>query len=110
MPLLKWLQRLHPVFQLRFASGARAMDATEDLSVGFNTVSDNPAIAMGANRRQRVDRAFKAVEGVVLAANDYFKRLVIFILADFACSHIQTFARRELCGGVHLISETGNSA
>ncbi len=63
------------------------MNAAEDLRVGFDTVSDNPAITMRANRRQCVDRAFEAVEGVVLAANDYFKRLVIFIFANFTCSH-----------------------
>jgi len=63
------------------------MDAAEDLSVCFNAVSDNPAVAMRANRRQRVDRALEAIEGVMLPANDDFKRLVIFIFANFACSH-----------------------
>ena len=64
------------------------MDAAEDLSVGFHAVADHPTVAVRANRRQRVDRALEAVEGVMLPANDYFKRLVIFILANFACSHI----------------------
>ncbi len=63
------------------------MDAAEDLSIGFNAVPDNSTVAMRANRRQRVDRALEAVERVVLPANDHFKRLVIFILANFACSH-----------------------
>jgi hypothetical protein len=75
------------VFQLRFARRPRAMDATENLSVGFNAVSHDPALAMRANRRQRMDRALEAIEGVMLPANDYFKRLVIFIFANFACSH-----------------------
>jgi hypothetical protein len=61
--------------------------ATEDLSVRFNAVSEDPAVAVRANRRERVDRAFKAVEGVMLPANDYFERLVILIFADFTCSH-----------------------
>lgn len=69
------------------------MDAAEDLSVGFNAMSNNPAVAMRANRRQRVYRALEAVEGVVLPANDHFKRLVIFIFANFACSHTQIFSR-----------------
>ena len=63
------------------------MDAAEDLSVCFNAVSDDPAVAMRANGRQRVDRALEAVEGVVFAVNDHFKRLVIFIFTNFACSH-----------------------
>jgi len=81
------LQRLNAIFQLRLARGARAVDAAEDFSVSFNAVSDDSAVAMRANRRQRVDRALEAIEGVMLPANDDFKRLVIFIFANFACSH-----------------------
>jgi hypothetical protein len=65
------------------------MDATEDLSIGFNAVADHPAMAVWANRRERVDRALKAIEGVMLAGNDHLKRLVIFIFANFASSHTQ---------------------
>ncbi len=50
-------------------------------------MSDDPAMAMRANWRERVNRAFEAVERVVLPANDYFKRLVIFIFANFAGRH-----------------------
>jgi hypothetical protein len=80
-------RRLNAVFQLRFAGRTRAMNAAEDLSVGFNAVPDNPAIAMRANRRQRVDRALKAVEGVMFSVNNHLKRLVIFVFANFACTH-----------------------
>jgi hypothetical protein len=66
------------------------MDAAKDLSIGFHAVADHPALAVRANRRERVDCAFKAVEGVMLPSNDYLKRLVIIIFANFACSHIQT--------------------
>jgi len=75
------------VFQFHFASRSRAVDTAENLPVGFNAVSDDSAVAMRANRRQRVDCALKAIEGVMLPANDDFKRLVIFIFANFACSH-----------------------
>ena len=81
------MQRSSAIFQFRSAGFARAVDATEHLSIRFNAVSDDPAIAMRANRRQRVNRAFEAVERVVLPANDYFKRLVIFIFANFAGRH-----------------------
>ena len=64
------------------------MDAAKNLPVRFDAMTNYPAVAVGANRRQRVDRAFEAIEGVMLPANDHFKRLVIFILANFACSHI----------------------
>jgi len=69
------------------------VDATENLSVRFDAVSDYPAVAVRANRRQRVDRALEAIEGVVLPANDYFKHLVIFIFTNLACSHTQIFSR-----------------
>ena len=82
---------LDAVFQLRFPGPARAVDAAENLSVRFNAVSHNSAVAMWTNRRQRVYRAFEAVEGVVFAVNDYFKCLVIFIFTNFACSHTSMF-------------------
>ena len=63
------------------------MDAAKDLSVRFHAVADHPALAVGADRRERVDCALEAIEGVMLAGNDYLKRLVIFIFANFACSH-----------------------
>ena len=67
------------------------MDAAENLSVSFNAVPDDPAVAMCANRRQRVDGALETVEGVVLPADDHFKRLVIFVVANLTCSHTQMF-------------------
>jgi hypothetical protein len=63
------------------------MDTTEDLSVGFHTVPDHPAVTVRANWRQRVDRALEAIKCVVLSGNDHLKRLVIVIFANFAFSH-----------------------
>jgi hypothetical protein len=63
------------------------VDAAEDLSVGFHAVPDDSAVAVRADRRQRVDRAFEAIECVMLSGYDHFKRFVIFIFANFACSH-----------------------
>lgn len=63
------------------------MNAAEDLSVGFHTVPDDSAVAVRAHWCQRVDRALEAIEDVMLAGNDHFKRLVVFIFADFAFSH-----------------------
>lgn len=85
------VQRSSAIFQFRFAVFARAVDATENLSIRFNAVPDNPAIAMRANRRQRVDGALETVESVVLPADDHFKRLVIFVVANLTCSHPQMF-------------------
>ena len=65
------------------------MDTTEDFSVRLDAVADDTAVAVGANRRQRVDRALEAIKGVTFSAHDDFKRLVIFVLANFACRHTQ---------------------
>jgi hypothetical protein len=52
-------------------------------------VADDTAIAVRANRRQRVNCALEAIERVTLSAHDDFKRLVIIVLADFAFRHTQ---------------------
>ena len=67
------------------------MNAAEDFSVGFHTVPNDSTIAMRTDWCQRVDRALETIEGVMLAGYDHFKRLVIFIFANFACSHTQLF-------------------
>jgi hypothetical protein len=82
---------LNSILQRRLAGGTRAMNAAEDLSVGFHTMPHDSTIAVWADRRQRVDRAFEAIECVMLSGYDHFKRLVIFILANFACSHTESF-------------------
>ena len=65
------------------------MDTTEDFSVRFDAVSDDTAIAVRANRREGVDCTLKAIKDVAFSAHDDFKRLVIIVLADFACRHTQ---------------------
>jgi hypothetical protein len=78
---------LNSILQRRFAGGARAMNAAEDLSICLHAMSHDPAIAVWADWRQRVDRAFEAIECVMLSGYDHLERFVIFILANFACSH-----------------------
>jgi hypothetical protein len=70
------------------------VDTAEDFSVRFDAVADDTAVAVGANRRQRVNCALEAIKGVAFSAHDDFKRLVIIVLADFACRHTQ-FGSRE---------------
>ena len=69
------------------------MDAAEDLSIGFHAVADHPTLAARAHRRQRVYRAFEAIERMMLAGNDHFECFVIFILANLACSHTTSLSR-----------------
>ena len=67
------------------------MNATEDLSVRLDAVADDTAIAVRANRRQRVNCALEAIEGVALSGHYDFKRLVIFVFANFAYRHTEIF-------------------
>jgi hypothetical protein len=63
------------------------MDAAEDFVALLHAVSNNPTVAMRANGRECMDRAFETIEGVMLAGHNHFERLVILIFANFACSH-----------------------
>ena len=69
------------------------MDAAEDFAPLLHTVTDDPALAVGANGGQRVDCALEAIEGVVLASDNHLKGLVIFIFTNFACSHTKSLSR-----------------
>jgi hypothetical protein len=86
---------LDAVFQLHCAGRACTVNTTEDLSVCFDAVADYPAIAVRANRGQRVDCAFEAIEGVTLPAHNDFKRLVILVLANFARRHTELLRVRR---------------
>ena len=70
------------------------MDTTEDFSVPFDSMADDAAIAVRANRRQRADCAFEAAEDVTLSAHDHFKRLVILVFANLAFRHTQSVRAR----------------
>ena len=78
---------LSAISQLRLPRGAGAIDAAINFSVLLDPVSDHAAVAVRTMRRQRVDRALEAVEGVMLTFDHNLKRLVVFVLANFACSH-----------------------
>ena len=63
------------------------MDTAKALSISFHAVANYSAVAVRTNRRQRMDRAFEAIEDVMLVGNDHLKRLVVFIFANLASSH-----------------------
>ncbi len=63
------------------------MDAAEDFAALLHAVPNNPAVAVWANWRERMNRALETIEDVMLAGHNHFERLVILIFANFACSH-----------------------
>jgi hypothetical protein len=91
---LHW-QRLDAIFQLRFPGGACTVDTTKNLSVRFHAMADDAAIAVRTNGCQRVNRTLEAVESVTLSSHNDFKRLIVFVLADFACRHTKLLRARD---------------
>jgi hypothetical protein len=63
------------------------MSAAEDLSVGFHSVADDPAMTVRTDWRQRMDCTLEAIERVMFARYDDFKCFVVFVSANFAFSH-----------------------
>ena len=57
---------LNAILQLRCAGLACAVDTTEGLSVRFDAVADDTAVAVRANGRKRVNCALEALEGSML--------------------------------------------
>jgi hypothetical protein len=84
-PAISLTPGLSTAFCQRHARNGRSRKSVPPLRLR----ADDPAVAMRTDRCQRVDRALGAIEGVMLPANDDFKRLVIFVLTNFACSHSQ---------------------
>jgi len=66
-----------------------AMGAAEHTTIRFDAMSDDAAAAVITFWRQRVNRAFKAVERVRLAVHYDMERLVVFISTHFALCHDQ---------------------
>ena len=67
---------LNAILQLCCTRRACAVDTTEDLSVRFDAVADDTAVAVGANGRKRVNCALEAIENVTFPIHDDFKGLV----------------------------------
>jgi putative intracellular protease/amidase len=72
------------------------MGTTVNLAFRLHPVADHPALAMGAARGHRLNRAFEAVEGHGPVALGDTERLVIVVTADFALSHGTLLSKLEV--------------
>src|SRR5437879_6189158 len=70
------------------AAHPRARRTAEHLVVRLDTVADDPATAVLAMRRQRVDRALEAVEDMTATISRHFHDLVVLVLAHLTARHI----------------------
>ena len=64
------------------------MIAAKEGSVFFEPMPNDATFAMTASRCQGMDGAFEAIENVLLAGHNDFKRLVIVVSAVFTCRHV----------------------
>jgi len=54
-----------------------------------------------------MDRALEAIERVMLPGNNHLERFVIFILANFACSHTTSLSQEVPSSVVFFSAATG---
>jgi len=64
------------------------MIAAKEGSVFFEPMPNDATFAMTASRCQGMNGAFEAIENVLLAGHNDFKRLVIVVSAVFTCRHV----------------------
>jgi hypothetical protein len=63
------------------------VDTAEDLFVRFDTVTDDSAVAAGQTDASAWIAHSKLSKVMTLSAHNDVKRLVVFVLANFACRH-----------------------
>ena len=70
-----------------FAGGmSQTVRAAKDFAVGFLAVADDAAPAVGAEWRQKMNRALETVEGVRLAPEDDLERFSVTVATRFTWS------------------------
>jgi hypothetical protein len=67
------------------------MLATEEGALLLESVADNADAALRAGRRQRMNGAFEAVEGMSDPAHTHLERLVVIVPASFTSRHDDLF-------------------
>jgi hypothetical protein len=80
-------RRAEPVAQADDAGHLGAMLTAEERAVLLEPVADDADAAILAGRRQRMDRAFEAVEGMGGAVHAHLERLVVVVAAGFTSGH-----------------------
>src|ERR1051325_4107144 len=87
---------LRVVLHFQHAGHARAIGTTVKRFPGLDTVADDLATTVVADRRELVNRAFEAVKRVTRAGGDDFERHMIVVAAHFAFCHLKvSFSRRS---------------
>src|SRR5262249_15144862 len=77
-----------PIFHVSGGCYSRAVGTAEEKPANLYAVSDHPALAMLANGRDSLNRAFEAIKSMSLPGSDQFKGLVILVTTNLTCGHI----------------------
>jgi hypothetical protein len=64
------------------------MRTAEKLAANLDAMADHSAMAMLANRRNRLNGTLEAVKCVPCSSGDQLESLIVFITADFASRHL----------------------
>jgi hypothetical protein len=73
------------------AFGYGAMLAAKKVSIGFQSVTDDPATAVSTGRRQLLDRTLETVKRIGFAIHRDFKAFVVRVATGFADAHCCLF-------------------
>jgi len=75
------------VFNVGRRGRPRTVSTAEEAPTHFDAVPDDLALAVLADRRNRLNRAFKAVKRVPDSSRDQLESFVVFVAANFAFCH-----------------------
>jgi hypothetical protein len=76
-----------PVLYVGGRSFARAVGTTEEPASNFHSMSNNFALAMFADWRDRLNRALEAVEYMAISSRYELETFVVVISTNFALCH-----------------------
>ena len=82
------VKSLDVVSGFRESSMPRTVRTAEESPSAFDSVPDYLALTVFADRREFMDRAFKAVKDVPLTSCDHFETEFVVVLANFALGHV----------------------
>ena len=94
--LFSVLNVLYVIDRACYSRLAGAVRAAKEIVIRLDTVTDDLAAALRADRRKFVDRTFETIERVPVPGGYNFERQIIIVAADLAACHNNLLIRSEL--------------
>ena len=83
------------IFDVSRCSRSRTVRTAEETAANLDSVSDDSASAMLADRGYRLDSTFEAVKRMPRASGNQFKTLVVIVSANFAHRHVSLLQKKR---------------